>query len=94
VIGQFVVLSAAVGVLALTVTTSGLFEPVRERVPSEFLKKLVSCPFCFSHWTAALIVLLTWFDAGYNPFVGWLSLTGGGSMWAYVWLRVAQIQSE
>jgi ABC-type Fe3+ transport system permease subunit len=52
------VLGIAAAVVALTVTKSSLFAPIRDRLEGRrFLGKLSSCPYCFSHWAALGFVL-------------------------------------
>jgi len=46
----------AVAAISLTVTRSDLFRPFRNDVRNvKFLGKVLTCPYCFSHWMAAIL---------------------------------------
>lgn len=74
--------------LAFTVTESKLFAGWRERVRarSRFFGELVSCGYCFGHWTAAALV------AVYVPrlFRGWAPLDYVLTALAVAWLGALQ----
>lgn len=45
----------------LTVTKSEIFRPLREAILNPWLRKLLSCPYCFSHWGALFSILLMYY---------------------------------
>lgn len=55
VIQTFIVLAAAVGAAAFTITRTKITEPMRTAVKkrSAWFGNLVGCPYCTSHWLAA-----------------------------------------
>jgi len=55
---KIVVLAFAVSPIALTVTKTKVFKPLRTFLMAhcEWLGKLFSCPYCFSHWTSFAMV--------------------------------------
>ncbi|MEY4701283.1 MAG: hypothetical protein RL326_1470 [Pseudomonadota bacterium] len=58
---ELLMTSMAAGAIAYTVTRGSIFEEVRVwvRSHSDFLGKLLSCPYCFLHWVALLFTVLT-----------------------------------
>ena len=62
---DFVLLGAVVAAISVTLTKSSLFRPVRMWLGSRtggfwrFLARLIDCPYCTSHWIAALVVGVT-----------------------------------
>lgn len=66
-------LSLAVAAASITVTRAAVTKPLREWVDSKgwtFVHKLLTCPYCMSHWFAALAALY-----GSSTFLSWLVLT-------------------
>jgi len=57
---DFLVLSLAVGTIALTISSSNLFETVRNFVDelSEWLGSLIECSYCLTHWIALAVMLM------------------------------------
>lgn len=53
-------LSFPIAVLAWTITRSSLFEMIRTKIQdySIWLGKLITCPYCCSHWLALILVLI------------------------------------
>jgi Protein of unknown function (DUF1360) len=82
--GTAVALSLASGAAAQTITRATITEPFRQAVKerSPWFGRLVSCPYCTSHWLAAAAVCLMqpqltdrrsrFLNAG----VSWLAVTG------------------
>jgi hypothetical protein len=62
-IASLVVLALAVSAACNTVTQAVIFAPVRKwvRRRNAWLGEVISCPYCFSHWVAALAI------AAYRP---------------------------
>lgn len=58
---SLIILAMAVSTISLTVSKSKIFESTRNWVSgrSKWLGELISCFYCFSHWVAAVLVLLT-----------------------------------
>lgn len=56
-----ILVSLAVSTVAMTVSKSKIFRPMREKIDeaSEFFGNLIGCPYCFAHWVAALFVIVT-----------------------------------
>lgn len=48
----------ATATVTVTVTRSSLFQPLRVWIKARttFIKQLISCSYCFSHWAAAALV--------------------------------------
>lgn len=58
----FLVDSAAVATVTLTLTRAKISAPLRRWVDQnggQWSKDLISCPYCFSHWVAAIVALPT-----------------------------------
>jgi hypothetical protein len=62
---EFGVLALAVATISLTVTKSSLFEGVRNfffnfstNPVMNWIHDLISCPWCFSHWVAFVVVAI------------------------------------
>ncbi len=49
---DLLIYSLAIAVIVTTITKGAIFEPVRDRLPGQFLKKLFNCPYCLAHWVA------------------------------------------
>jgi len=56
---HMIMLSLAVSAMSITVTKSSLFRGFRLSLKSksEFLGKMFSCSYCFSHWISALVII-------------------------------------
>lgn len=56
---HYLLLALATTTLTVTFTRSSLFQPLRVwiKARSEFVGRLISCTYCFSHWAAAAVVL-------------------------------------
>lgn len=54
------VLALAVAAISLTITKAAIFKNLREWVDerSEWFGKLVSCPYCTSHWVSFILVVI------------------------------------
>lgn len=79
---ELILLSIATASISFTVTESKLFEPIRVYVKNKnkFFGELVSCGYCFGHWVAFFIVILTNFNAFENNlfidyFFTWLIIS-------------------
>lgn len=57
---QIMIISLAVSAISMTLAKSELFEPLRNNITeqSEWLGKLVNCPYCTSHWVAIAFVAI------------------------------------
>lgn len=57
---EILILALAVAVISLTVTKSTLFEKPRQWIleRSAWIGKLVTCPYCTSHWVSFVLVAL------------------------------------
>jgi hypothetical protein len=57
---QIFLAAMGVSVISMAVTMSELFKPFRGFVASKnkWAGQLVSCPYCFSHWVSAAVVLV------------------------------------
>ncbi len=57
---KIVLLSIAVSAFSLTVTRAKVTGSFRDRMAkkNKFFGDLVNCPYCFSHWVAAVAVIL------------------------------------
>lgn len=55
---DLVILSMAIGSMSMTITKTEIFKTLRDSVPGWFLKKVMTCPYCLSHW-------LSFFAVGY-----------------------------
>jgi len=55
---KIIVLSFVVSPIALTITKTKVFKPLRTFLVShcEWLGKLFSCPYCFGHWTSFIVI--------------------------------------
>ena len=55
---NLIVISLAIASISFTVTKSDIFRPFRLFTckHSNSLGKLISCPYCFSHWVALFIM--------------------------------------
>lgn len=70
------VLGLAVATVSLTVSKSSLFARPRAMLGDSWLERLASCPYCLSHWVAALA---TWgfgldlVHVGRHPAANWVA---------------------
>jgi hypothetical protein len=55
-----IMLSFAVSAISMTVTKAVVFKPAREWIvdKSSWFGKLFTCPYCFSHWVAFVVVFI------------------------------------
>lgn len=89
------VLGLATAAITITVTKSHLFAGVVEWAAekSPRLGRLLSCPWCFSHWAAALVMLLWW--VGYGSPVYWSAdrayIHGGVVGLLLTWLAIVAV---
>jgi hypothetical protein len=84
---DFLLYSLAVGAVSQTVSTSVLFADFRSwiRLKSEFLGKLFTCPWCFSHWLALAAAL----DLGGPHFIARLfAIVMVANLVGYAWLFI------
>lgn len=87
---QIVMVLMAACQITETARHGALFQPLRARLEScsAFLNDAINCGFCFSHWAAALAVLLLvghhlWPITPVDPFLCtlvWLSATRGANL--------------
>lgn len=82
------ILSLAAASLSFVVTESNLFLPFRKwaRRKSRQLSKLMSCGYCFGHWTAVALVII------YKPRLldAWMPLDFLLTVFIVAWLAGAQ----
>lgn len=92
---EILLLGIASGVISLTVTKAVIFKSTRDWLESksEFFGDLVTCPYCFGHWSAAF--LFTWYYLsivtviGFLPFlVYWLVITFISSICTGIMLKI------
>lgn len=57
---QIIVLSFVVAAMSCTISKANVFEEARWQIKkrNEWAGKLISCPYCTSHWLAAFFVLV------------------------------------
>jgi len=67
---QLLIIAAATATLAMTLGRSNLSEKFRPPLPN-LLEELITCPYCFSHWIAACLVLIY---AREQFFLNWLAV--------------------
>ncbi len=53
---DLIITSLAIATVSMTITKSSIFKEYRQSFTSSFLKKLLNCPYCLSHWLAFLFV--------------------------------------
>lgn len=72
---DYIAVSCAVGVASLTIAKSRFFQWLRQLAPG-ILKELISCPYCLSHWLAAVAQLVFQFSftTSYSWLIAWLTL--------------------
>lgn len=58
---KFLILTLAIASVSFTVTVTGIFKPVREKVGKIHSKidELLHCPYCFGHWVTFATVYFT-----------------------------------
>ena len=92
---SLLVLALANMAISLTLTTSVLFMPFRERIKRKYWKKqmlinLISCPYCASHWVAIALISAT--ETRFAP-VAWVvetfAVVGMTALLAYSWLKIS-----
>lgn len=56
---QLIIISLAISSISFTISKTEIFKPIRLFICkySNFFGKLVSCPYCLSHWVAFTIML-------------------------------------
>lgn len=59
----YLIVAIAIAAASITLTRARIFKPLRDRAMNSnyLLFKLVSCPYCMSHWLAAVFVPWTLF---------------------------------
>jgi hypothetical protein len=95
-------MSLAVYAISVTVTTSVLFRDLRKRIRlrNTTAGNLVSCPYCFSHWTAFLVCGLSNVQLGITPnlFLNWvfvsLAVVGLANLFSYTFLKLSGFRPE
>lgn len=57
-VSEVLVLSLPTATISLTITRSSIFEPFRGKMMqlNKWLGKLVSCPYCLSHWISFAMI--------------------------------------
>jgi len=81
-----IAIAAIVATLAWLVSSDRITEPLRDRIPSGFVRNAITCPRCASFWCAAVVVPL----AALGAKVAWLDAIGGGALGTLgAWLLVA-----
>jgi Protein of unknown function (DUF1360) len=57
---QFLILGLGVGLISLTLVKGTIFKRLRDEVAyrSDFFGELLSCPYCTSHWVAAIAMVI------------------------------------
>jgi len=57
---QLATLASATSAISITITKGGVFSKQRQWIKgrNSWLGKLVSCPYCLSHWVAAALVAI------------------------------------
>lgn len=77
VLGLFFLLAIAIAAASITLTRARIFKPARDWVqPRNFLFfKLISCPYCLSHWFSGYLATYVVFGVTDLWFVDWLITT-------------------
>lgn len=59
---NFIYYSLAIASITLTISQTAVFKPLRDNVPTKWLKKLIHCPYCLAHYFAlfAALYLFPW----------------------------------
>lgn len=101
---RLVILGLAVGALSFTITRSSMPLVVRVRMAlmskGKFWQGLLHCPYCFSHWVSAALVIAgqikfgviqpIWLDFA----VAWLALVGAGMIPIFMVMAVVNAISQ
>jgi hypothetical protein len=68
--GDIILLALAVSAASMTITTSNVTEWLRVSVSKlgQRFEELIHCPYCLSHWLAA-IVTVAWFKGPMNEMI-------------------------
>lgn len=61
---QLILISLAIAAITVTIGRTFIFKSLREHIPTKWLKKLVRCPYCLSHWLSffTILFLIPWFN--------------------------------
>ncbi len=54
---DFILTSLAIAAITITVGKTAIFKSLRNNVPGKWLRKLLLCPYCLSHWLSLFAVL-------------------------------------
>ena len=90
------ILSSIVASISFTITSSGIFKPVREWVSTwhQKIDDLIHCPYCLGHWVAfGTLVIIDDLPVHYSEywFINFLlsafAIVGVASLMHYVMLR-------
>lgn len=76
-IGRLIEMGVATGVAALTITRARPIRPLRDWIflHSLWWGELISCPYCMSHWIAAVFILWAW-PGLHAAMLEWLVVVG------------------
>jgi hypothetical protein len=95
-LADLLVLSLANYAVAITITTSLIFAPVREFVKdhSLFFGNLISCPYCTGVWTASGFILAAGaFHNVIDYFINAMAVVGLSALFSYTWIKIAGFQN-
>ncbi len=56
--------SLAIASIVITISKTTIFKPLRNNIPTKWLRKLINCPYCLAHYFSffAYILLFPWVD--------------------------------
>lgn len=96
---QFVCLGLATGAASITVAKSKFFTNFREWFSdTTFKEDLINCPYCVSHYIAALFVVVAWPTTGFNSLanfvISWLAVVALGTFVGGLILRAYTLPEE
>lgn len=88
-ISAIISIALSIGVVIVTVSKANIFAPFRHwleyRAKLYWLSDMIGCPYCFSHWVAALAQ--SWFQFTFTQtwwpvdlVIGWLSFVALGNL--------------
>jgi len=54
---QLILIALAIAAITVTIGRTHIFKPLRDNVPTKWLKKLSHCPYCLSHYFSFFVIL-------------------------------------
>lgn len=80
---SMIFISLAVSSISYTISKTDIFESIRKKISkhSNWLGKLISCPYCLSHWISFVIILFIYRTFNLEVFVLTFAIVTLSAIW-------------